>query len=163
MSDLFSASIALMASSITAPISGVWAAAEIVLHRACSGTKKMLSARYASLSSSKPSPTATSSLNLRSNALEIYLRKINPTITFLYSAAGICPHRTQAASQICFSKPMFALFCRSSPCPPVYIKCNDMSYFRCYLLNYITIGGKNQYIFTKKCLLLISCINNRHS
>ncbi len=22
----------------------------------------------------------------------------------------------------------------------VYIKCNDMSYFRCYLLNYITIG-----------------------
>ena len=26
-------------------------------------------------------------------------------ITFLYSAAGICPHRTQAASHSCFSKP----------------------------------------------------------
>jgi hypothetical protein len=39
----------------------------------------------------------------------MYRRKISPTITFRYSAAGMCPHKTQAASQISFSKPMLAL------------------------------------------------------
>ena len=33
-------------------------------------------------------------------------------ITLRYSAAGICPHKTHAASHNCFSKPMFAwVFC----------------------------------------------------
>ena len=41
---------------------------------------------------------------------ETYRRNINPMITFLYSAAGICPQSTQAASQICFSKPIAAVF-----------------------------------------------------
>lgn len=31
-------------------------------------------------------------------------------MTFRYSDAGICPYRTQAASQICLSKPIFAVF-----------------------------------------------------
>ena len=54
-------SILRMASSMIMPISGVCAAAEITLHLAFSGTKKIFSAVYSSLSSSKPSPSATRS------------------------------------------------------------------------------------------------------
>ena len=43
----------------------------MVAHLAFSGTKKTFSPRYSSRSSSKPSPSATSSLYLFSNALEI--------------------------------------------------------------------------------------------
>ena len=45
---------------------------------------------------------------LLSNAAEIYRKNISPIITFLYSAAGICPQSTHAASHNCFSNPIFA-------------------------------------------------------
>ena len=101
--------MAFIALSITIPISGVWAALDIVSHLASSGTKKTFSIIYASISSSNPSFSSTSSLYLLSNAAEIYLKNISPTITFLYSAAGICPHNTHAASHISFSNPIFTL------------------------------------------------------
>lgn len=71
--------------------------------------KKDVPIVYASMSSSNPSPSSTSSWYLFSKATEIYLRKINPMITFLYSDAGICPHNTHAASHSYFSNPIFAL------------------------------------------------------
>ena len=37
---------------------------------------------------------------------EMYFRKISPRTTDLYSDASIFPRKTQAASQICFSKPI---------------------------------------------------------
>ena len=73
-----SASMAIMALSKIVPISGVWAAFAISLQRASGGTKKMLSASYASGSSSKPSPSSTSSLYFFSNAVEMYFKKISP-------------------------------------------------------------------------------------
>jgi len=36
----------------------------------------------------------------------MYFKKINPRTTDLYSDASMFPRRTQAASQICFSKPI---------------------------------------------------------
>ena len=62
------------------------------------------------MSFSNPSPSAKSSLYLFSKAAEIYLKKIKPMMTFLYSAAGICPQSTHAASHICFSKPISLLY-----------------------------------------------------
>ena len=58
---LLSFSMLRIASSITVPISGVCAADEITLQRAFSGTKKIFSTTYSSMSSSKPSPSASSS------------------------------------------------------------------------------------------------------
>ena len=97
-----------MALSKIVPISGVWADFAICDQRASSGTKKMFSARYASGSSSKPSPSSTSSAYFFSKAVEMYFKKINPVKIFLYSAAGMCPQSSQAASQICCSKPNVA-------------------------------------------------------
>ena len=108
-SRLFSFSMLRMASSMTLPISSVRAAPAITLQRAFSGTKKIFSARYSSLSSSNPSPSATSSSYLASKRSEIYFRKISPRTTDLYSEASILPRKTQAASHICFSKPMVLL------------------------------------------------------
>ena len=48
--------------------------------------------------------------NLESILSEIYFRKISPRTTCLYSAASMFPRRIQAASQISFSKPIFAVF-----------------------------------------------------
>ena len=107
---LFSRSMARMASSMTVPISGVCAAAAITPHRALSGTKKMFSAVYSSLSSSKPSPSATSSLYFVSKRSDMYFKKIRPSTTDLYSDASMFPRSTQAASQICFSKPILLVF-----------------------------------------------------
>ena len=73
-----SASMAIMALSKIVPISGVWAAFAISDQRASGGTKKMLSAKYASCSSSNPSPSATSSAYFFSNAVEMYFKKISP-------------------------------------------------------------------------------------
>ena len=115
---LFSFSIALIASSITVPISGVCAFAAISLQRAFTGTKKIPSEVYSSISSSKPSPSSTNSLYFPSKRSEIYFRKINPRTTFLYSDASIFPRNTQAASQICFSKPISAVFLAAIFSPP---------------------------------------------
>ena len=106
---LLSFSIARIASSIAVPISGVCALAAMSPHRAPCGTKKIPSEVYSSMSSSKPSPSATSSQCFSSKRSEIYLRKISPSTTFLYSEASIFPRNTHAASHICFSKPMSAV------------------------------------------------------
>ena len=107
---LFSFSIARMASSITVPISGVCAFAAISLHRAPTGTKKIPSEVYSSISSSKPSPSANNSLYLSSKRSEIYFRNIKPSTTLLYSDASKLPRNTHAAFHICFSKPISAVF-----------------------------------------------------
>ena len=109
-SRLFSFSMARMASSIAVPISCVCALSLMSSHRAPCGTKKIPSEVYSSISSSKPSPSATSSRCFSSNRSEMYLRKIRPNTTFLYSDASILPRSTHAAFQICFSKPISALF-----------------------------------------------------
>ena len=41
-------------------------------------------------------------------------------ITFLYSVAGICPHKTHAAFHICSSNPSFALLFTAMILPPIY-------------------------------------------
>ena len=66
----------------------------------------MFSAVYSSCSSSNPSPSSSSSLYFASKRSEMYFKKINPRTTDLYSDASMFPRRTQAASQICFSKPI---------------------------------------------------------
>ena len=62
-----------------------------------------------------------SSLYLASKQSEIYFRKIRSRTTDLYSEASKLPRRTQAASQICFSKPMslvlFIITCKN----PIHI------------------------------------------
>ena len=107
---LFSFSMARMASSIIVPISGVCAFFAISFQRAPAGTKKIPSDVYSSISSSNPSPSSTSPWYLSSNLSEIYFKKINPRTTFLYSDASILPRSTQAASHICFSNPISAVF-----------------------------------------------------
>ena len=87
----FSFSIRRMALSIVVPTSGVWAALATICQRASCGTKKMLSAVYSSLSSSKPSPSSFSSLYFTSKRSDIYFRKISPSTTDLYSEASRFP------------------------------------------------------------------------
>ena len=71
------------------------------------GTQKMLYARYSSGSSgSAPwACWASSSACLASKASEMYLRKIRPRTTCLYSAASMLLRRASAAAQSCASKP----------------------------------------------------------
>ena len=129
---LFSFSMARMASSMTVPISGVCALAEISFHLAPAGTKKIPSDVYSSISSSKPSPSATNSLCFSSKRSDIYFRKIRPKTTFLYSDASMLPRRTQAASHICFSNPMSAVFfsamiiCLRSQAFPIWRQSNRL-------------------------------------
>ena len=71
------------------------------LQRASGGTQKMFWARYSSGSSgSAPSLRSASSLaRASSKASEMYLRKISPSTTCLYSAASMLPRRASAMRQ----------------------------------------------------------------
>ena len=107
----FSRSIACNAASITLPISGLCAAALILLHLASAGTKKIFSAVYSSLSSGSASSSPCSSKNFCSKRSLMYFRKMSPSTTPLYCEASILPRRTLAAFQISSSKPMLIVSC----------------------------------------------------
>src|SRR5450756_304335 len=78
--------------------------------RASGGTQKILTARYSSGSSgSAPFAfCASSSACLASKASEMYLRKIRPRTTCLYSAASMLLRRPSAICQSLASKPPLA-------------------------------------------------------
>jgi hypothetical protein len=67
------------------------------------GTQKMFSARYSSGSSGSAYGSCSRRLRCSSKASEIYLRKIRPSTTCLYSAASIEPRRASAICQSCAS------------------------------------------------------------
>ena len=79
--------------------------------RASFGTQKMLTARYSS-GSSGSAPCACSALRARracsSKASEMYLRKIRPRTTCLYSAASMLLRSASAVCQSLASKPRLA-------------------------------------------------------
>lgn len=102
-------SIRRKALSIVVPTSSVWAASATICQRASCGTKKMFSAVYSSLSSSKPSPSSTSSLYFTSKRSDMYFRKISHSTTDLYSEASRFPRNKSAAFHISFSKPISAV------------------------------------------------------
>src|SRR3989442_12729782 len=80
------------------------------VQRASFGTQKMLAARYSS-GSSGFAPCAfwdSSSACFASKASEMYLRKIRPRRTCLYSAASMLLRRASAAAQSFASKPKLA-------------------------------------------------------
>ena len=79
--------------------------------RASFGTQKMLAARYSSGSSgSAPCAfCASSSACFASKASEMYLRKIRPRTTCLYSAASMLLRSASAAAQSLASKPRLAV------------------------------------------------------
>ncbi|OQB98458.1 MAG: hypothetical protein BWX81_00435 [Spirochaetes bacterium ADurb.Bin110] len=99
--------MASMAASTIIPILGFFASACRNDQRASGGTKKTFSARYSSLSSgSAPaySPSPFFSFSYRpSKASDMYLRKMSPKTTCLYSAASIFFLSLSAAFQSCFS------------------------------------------------------------
>src|SRR5581483_2964256 len=75
------------------------------------GTQKILAARYSS-GSSGSAPWAfcvSSSACLASKASEMYLRKMRPRTTCLYSAASMLLRRASAAAHSFASKPRFAV------------------------------------------------------
>src|SRR5437870_8481540 len=102
--------MALMASSTNVPMVGCGALALRCDQRASLGTQKMLAARYSSWSSgSAPCLRwASSSACLASKASEMYLRKISPRTTCLYSAASMLLRRASAAAHSLASKPSVA-------------------------------------------------------
>jgi hypothetical protein len=110
LSDGLSRSIAAIASSTIWPIVGCGAAPFRYGQRASGGTQKMFSARYSSGSSgSAPSLRwASNSACFASNASEMYLRKIRPSKTCLYSAASMLLRSASAACHSFASKPSFA-------------------------------------------------------
>ena len=55
---------------------------------------------------------------LKMKIREIYFKKIRPSTTDLYSDASMLPRKTHAASQICFSNPMPAVFLSAISIPP---------------------------------------------
>ena len=80
--------------------------------RASTGTQKTLAARYSSLSSGfaplkSPSPAASLAW-CSSKVSEMYLRKMRPRTTCLYSAASMLLRSLSAASQSLASKPRLA-------------------------------------------------------
>src|SRR5437773_7581042 len=104
--------MALIASSTSVPMVGCGALALKCSQRASFGTQKMLSARYSS-GSSGSAPClrcASSSPCLASKASEMYLRKISPRTTCLYSAASMLLRSASAAAQSFASKPRLAPF-----------------------------------------------------
>src|SRR5436190_10623761 len=99
-----------MASSTSVPIVGCGAFAFRCVQRASFGTQKMLAARYSS-GSSGLAPCAlwaSSSKCFASNASEMYLRKIRPRTTCLYSAASMLLRRASAAAHSLASRPTVA-------------------------------------------------------
>ena len=99
-----------MASSTILPMVGCGALSWRTDQRASLGTQKMLSARYSSGSSgSAPSEVrAASSARFDSKASEMYLRKMRPRTTCLYSAASMLLRRASAAAQSLGSRPSMA-------------------------------------------------------
>ena len=110
MSAGLSRSMAVIASSTSLPMAGCRAWALRPLQRASGGTQKMFSARYSSGSSgSAPSSCSPSSRAcISSKASEMYLRKISPRTTCLYSAASIEPRSASAMRQSSASWPVVA-------------------------------------------------------
>ena len=107
LSAVFSCSITSIAVSTKMPILGCAALSRKNDHRASVGTKKIFSAWYSSRSSGSapvysPSP-CTSLAWCSSNESEMYLRKIKPNTTCLYSAASMFLRNLSAAFQSCFS------------------------------------------------------------
>ena len=104
--------MATMASSTILPMVGCLALAWRKSQRASLGTQKTLCARYSSRSSgSAPSNSplpATSFARCSSNVSEIYLRKMSPSTTCLYSAASMLLRSLSAVSQSLASKPILA-------------------------------------------------------
>ncbi len=102
--------MALIASSTSVPMVGCGALALRCGQRASFGTQKMLEARYSSGSSgSAPCARwASSSARLASKASEMYLRKIKPSTTCLYSAASMLLRSASAAAHSLASKPRLA-------------------------------------------------------
>ena len=98
--------MAVMASSTARPMVGWRAWACSFGQRASAGTQKMLWARYSSGSSgSAPSSRSASSLAWASSkASEMYLRKIRPRTTCLYSAASMLPRSASAMRHSLASK-----------------------------------------------------------
>ena len=104
--------MATIASSTILPMVGCLALALRCGQRASFGTQKTFAARYSSGSSgSAPCSLlpATSFACFSSKASEMYLRKIRPRTTCLYSAASMLLRSLSAASQSLASKPRFAL------------------------------------------------------
>ena len=103
--------MAAIASSTSVPMVGCGALAFRNCQRASFGTQKMLAARYSSRSSgSAPwAFCASSSACLASKASEMYLRKIRPRTTCLYSAASMLLRSASAAAQSLASKPRLAV------------------------------------------------------
>src|SRR5882724_2739401 len=102
-----------MASSTSVPMVGCGALALRCVQRASFGTQKTLAARYSS-GSSGSAPWAfwaARSACLASKASEMYLRKIRPRTTCLYSAASMLLRSLSAVSQSLASKPMVAEDC----------------------------------------------------
>src|SRR5690349_13366884 len=99
--------MAVIASSITWPLFGLLALAWIFSQRESAGTQKMFLARYSSGSSgSAPSSISASSSRYRSwKASEMYLRKMRPSTTCLYSAASMLFRNLSAAAQSVASNP----------------------------------------------------------
>src|SRR4051812_35689303 len=102
--------MATMASSTTLPIVGCFALAWRWAQRDSLGTQKTFSALYSSGSSgSAPLFLSASSLECcSSKASEMYLRKMRPRTTCLYSAASMLLRSLSAASQSLASKPTLA-------------------------------------------------------
>jgi hypothetical protein len=115
--------MASMASSMSLPMSGFLAAAWSLAQRATSGTQKTLAEMYSSRSSSVARfclrvgdvvvalgvvAEASSLARRLSKASEMYLRKMSPRTTCLYSAASRFPRSLSAASQSFSSKPRLA-------------------------------------------------------
>ena len=102
--------MATMASSTSLPMVGCLALALKVDQRASLGTQKMLTARYSS-AVFRVGPWSCSASSLAccsSKASEMYLRKIRPRTTCLYSAASMLERSVSAARQSSFSKPRLA-------------------------------------------------------
>src|SRR3989338_6773685 len=103
--------MALMASSTSVPMVGCGALALRCCQRASFGTQKMLAARYSSWSSGLAPllRSVSSSACFASNASEMYLRKIRPRTTCLYSAASMLLRSASAAAQSLASSPRVAV------------------------------------------------------
>src|SRR5690606_4624646 len=89
--------MASIASSISLPISGRLAFACKCDQRAAFGTQNTLSARYSSGSSASACSSAASFACWASKASEMYLRKISPRATCLYSLGSRLPRSLSAA------------------------------------------------------------------
>src|SRR3954470_11716020 len=77
--------------------------------RAASGTQKTLTARYSSRSSGSDAGSFSKAARFSSKVSEMYLRKMRPRTTFLYSEASMWPRSLSAAAQSLSSKPRLAL------------------------------------------------------